>query len=285
MKRKLKKIISYILMGAMAASLWANLAPVPTKADGETEENPSVEKLTIADIDDNNKDEQGVIYTLNESEKTAKVSGQEILDGGEIRIPDKVQKGDVQYEVTAVGNYAFKDCLLITSLIVSDTVTDFYFGALDGSSCESLYLGAGVTTLSCVNYAMTSLKKIQVSPENCYYIAENGIMYDKEKTTLLKCPAKLSVSGKLTLPDSVKIIGTYAFSYGGQQFVDLSQIVEIEREGFYHASLVEADLRKCRKIGHHAFDFCKPQYIGLRENLQLATQCFYTGINAKGLYI
>ncbi|MBO5488668.1 MAG: leucine-rich repeat protein, partial [Eubacterium sp.] len=133
--------------------------------------------------------------------------------------------------------------------------------------------------------AMTSLKKIQVSPENCYYIAENGIMYDKEKTTLLKCPAKLSVSGKLTLPDSVKIIGTYAFSYGGQQFVDLSQIVEIEREGFYHASLVEADLRKCRKIGHHAFDFCKPQYIGLRENLQLATQCFYTGINAKGLYI
>lgn len=285
MKKQTREKIAYLVIVVLAVSLGASFVTVPSKADTGGAENTPADEMKIFAIDGNNKDEQGVIYTLTESDKTAKVTGQEILDEAEIRIPDKVEKDGVSYTVKEIGSYAFADCQLMTSLIMSDTVEKFSFNALDGNSCENLFLGAGITTIYSGNYKQINLREIQVDAENPYFVAENGILYDKEKTTVIKCPAKLSVSGTLSLPDSVKIVGTYAFSYCELQYIDLSNIVEIDSNAFINSNLVQADLRNCRGIGQHAFDYCRPKYIRFRENLEMETQAFWTGLNAAGLYL
>ncbi|MBO5485474.1 MAG: hypothetical protein J5988_00885, partial [Eubacterium sp.] len=116
MKKQTREKIAYLVIVVLAVSLGASYVTVPSKADTGGVENTPADEMEIFTIDENNKDEQGVIYTLTEANKTAKVTGQEILDEAEIRIPDKVEKDGVSYTVKEIGNYAFEDCQLMTSL-------------------------------------------------------------------------------------------------------------------------------------------------------------------------
>ncbi len=287
MRRKRKKI-ALLLAAAIILSSGTGIGihTVPDKAATQAAENESVEETLVYPIDEDNKDAQGVIYTLDSENKTASVTGQEILDEGEIRIPDQVEKEGIRYTVTEIGHRAFENCLLITSLTLSDTVEKFWFDSLDKNSCKKLFIGAGVRDIDCCNQHETNLYEIQVDEDNPYYIVDNKILYDISKTKVVKCPTRLSVSGTLHLPETVRIIGMNAFSYCQIESIDLSSVVYIDSEAFVSCKdLLFADLRNCRRMEQHVFDFCSPFYIRLRENLELTIQPFYTGTNATSLYL
>lgn len=55
-----------------------------------------------------------------------------------------------------------------------------------------------------------NLMTITVSPENAYFLAEEGVLYSKDKTTLYWYPPK-KPSSSFTIPDSVKTIAMDAF--------------------------------------------------------------------------
>ncbi len=287
MRGKRRKI-ALLLAAAIILSSGTGIGihTVPDKAATQAAENKSVEETLVYPIDEDNKDAQGVIYKLDDWNKTAKVTGQEILDEGEIRIPDQVEKEGIRYTVTEIGHRAFENCLLITSLTLSDTVEKFWFDSLDKNSCKKLFIGAGVRDIDCCNKHETNLYEIQVDEDNPYYIVDNKILYDISKTKVVKCPTRLSVSGTLHLPETVRIIGMNAFSYCQIESIDLSSVVYIDSEAFVSCKdLLFADLRNCRRMEQHVFDFCSPFYIRLRENLELTIQPFYTGTNATSLYL
>jgi len=92
--------------------------------------------------------------------------------------------------VTRIGSQAFGSCINLTSIIIPTSVTSI------GSNSFSY----------CLN-----LIGINVDANNSNYVSEGGILYNKEKTRLIKAPG--AISGNITIPDSVINIDNGAFEY------------------------------------------------------------------------
>jgi len=94
--------------------------------------------------------------------------------------------------VTRIGDEAFYYCINLAGVTIGKNVTDI--GAWAFSDCDNL-------------------TAINVSANNTTYSSDNGILYNKNKTTLILCP-----SGKttVTMPDSVTRIGDNAFNFSSK---------------------------------------------------------------------
>ena len=90
--------------------------------------------------------------------------------------------------VTSIGEYAFYECTSLTSVTIPDSVTSIVEGAFE--DC-------------------TSLTGIWVAEGNSHYSSdESGVLFNKDKTTLVQCPGAFR---EYTLPDGVTSIGGSAF--------------------------------------------------------------------------
>lgn len=109
----------------------------------------------------------------------------------EIKIPDSV---------TTVGMYAFEDCV----------------------NLETVDIGKGAVIENFAFQGCSSLEKILVSSENENYTSVDGVLFNKDKTTLVRFPSywidtnncygeENGVSTDYTLPDSVTSINYDAF--------------------------------------------------------------------------
>jgi len=115
--------------------------------------------------------------------------------------------------VKSIGHAAFFYCTNLTSITIPNSVT--YIGSSAFGSCESLisvtipnsvtYIGRGAFS-SC--YSLTA---INVDADNGAYTAQDGVLYTKDKTTLIKYPAK-KTDTSFIIPNSVTYIESDAFS-------------------------------------------------------------------------
>ena len=113
--------------------------------------------------------------------------------------------------VTSIGGYAFSGCSGLTSITIPNSVTsigNWAFKNCDGLT--SVTIGNSATA-NCFPYAFwdcKNLTEINVNPENANYSSINGVVYDKNASTLILCPNK---KASITIPNSVTSIGNYAF--------------------------------------------------------------------------
>lgn len=99
----------------------------------------------------------------------------------------------------------------LTSITFPDQTTTLRQYLLTGDSAlTSIELPKSLSTIEAQIFEnCTALTSISISAENTYFSTESGILYDKNKTTLKFYPANAPV---ITLPQSLTLIGTYAFS-------------------------------------------------------------------------
>jgi uncharacterized repeat protein (TIGR02543 family) len=113
--------------------------------------------------------------------------------------------------VTSIGSYAFYSCSGLTSVTLPAGVTSI--GSYAFYYCRgltSVTLPAGVTSIG--SYAFRScsgLTSINVNATNASYASENGVLFSKDKTTLICYPA--GKTGSYAIPASVTSIDSYAF--------------------------------------------------------------------------
>ncbi len=108
----------------------------------------------------------------------------------------------------AIEFYAFDTLNPISNVVLPDSVTSIYGSSF--TNAESLTLGASVkiTSGSISSDKTKRLDNIYVSPDNPYYEAEDGILYDKGKTTIIDFAATHTFENDTYfIPDTVTSIG------------------------------------------------------------------------------
>jgi hypothetical protein len=114
--------------------------------------------------------------------------------------------------VTKIGESAFNGCTSLTSITIPDSVTSIGYAAFQRcTSLTSITIGNGVTNFEWLAdfFDYTSLTTINVDANNTEYSSTDGVLYDKNKTTLILCPR--GKTGTYTIPDSVTSIERNAF--------------------------------------------------------------------------
>ena len=114
--------------------------------------------------------------------------------------------------VTEMGRRAFSGCSSLTGIAIPDSVTEIGKYAFDGcKSLTSITIPDGVTSIGDgAFYNCSSLTEIKVASENSNYVSVNGVLYNKDKTTIICYPAGKK-GNNYKIPDGVTKVGSSAF--------------------------------------------------------------------------
>ncbi len=225
-----------------------------------------------------------------------------------VDIPSAVEHGGISYKVASVGASAFRGYDWLTSVTIPDSVTNIGRYAFRGCSAlssvaipekvakigEGAFYGCeGLTSVSIPGSvtdigdrafgSCKALTKITVEESNEKYCAEDGVLFDKEKTVLIQCPCGKSVEKgesyhipgtvisigdysfeycsltSIAFPNSIRSIGKMAFlgwsSIGGVAFYD--SLETIGDKAFYNSGVTFVYIpRSVTSIGDRAFGAC-----------------------------
>ena len=163
--------------------------------------------------------------------------------------------------VTSIGDSAFCNCKSLTSVTIPDSVTSI--GELAFSRCESLTSVTIPDSVTRIGWGAFSncaaLTGIRVAEGNSHYSSDaSGVLFSKDKTTLVQCPG--AFSGSYAIPNSVTSIGDYAFS-GCSSLTSVTipdSVTSIGDDAFYYCtSLTSVTIpNSVRSIGKWAFRGC-----------------------------
>ena len=116
--------------------------------------------------------------------------------------------------VEYIGQFGFYKCSSLKNVTIPDSVLSIDYRAFGScASLENVVIGAGVTYIEEGAFrSCKSLKNIEVSEDNSSFTSVDGVLFNKDKTELLKYPTGSS-NTTYTIPDSVTTIGYRAFDY------------------------------------------------------------------------
>ena len=114
--------------------------------------------------------------------------------------------------VTSIEDEAFYSCASLESVIIPDSVTSIGGGAFCAcTALTSIAIPAGVKTIWGGAFSgCSALASINVAANNSVYRSVDGVLFNKNKTTLLLYPAGKS-NTDYTIPNGVTSIGEWAF--------------------------------------------------------------------------
>lgn len=114
--------------------------------------------------------------------------------------------------LTSIGVFTFADCTSLSSVVISDSVTNIdYFAFENCTSLTSIMIPDSVTSVEPrAFYGCTSLTSINAADANPVYSSLNGVLFNKDKTRLIRYPEG-KTEASYTIPDSVWQIDYCAF--------------------------------------------------------------------------
>ena len=202
-----------------------------------------------------------------------------LCDGMEyIELPDSL---------TEIGEFAFGNCWSLTELRLPEGITEIKQNTF--AACYSLVLTLS-DNISKIEYdsGLWDCVGILVSENNPYfYVDDNGVIYNKEKTNLILCP-DIDVDVYSVL-EGVKTIDEYAFLWCDfSEVIFPSTLESIGRRAFMHSSLKKVVIPgNVKEIGATAFFDCsKLESVTICEGVEIiGPWAFYACPSLESIYI
>jgi len=115
--------------------------------------------------------------------------------------------------VTSIWNRAFLNCIGLTDIAIANSITSISFNIFSGcTGITNIIFLDGITNFTpLLFYPCVNLKSFYVSSNNPAYSSINGVLFDKNKTTLLQYP--YNGIGNYTVPNGINSIANVAFGY------------------------------------------------------------------------
>ena len=228
----------------------------------------------------------GIYYSLNVENKTAEVTHDGYYYDGtsyrpQITIPSSITYNSETYSVTSIGeraffkcsslssitipnsvtsigNNAFFSCYSLTSITIPNSVTSIGDAAFSYcSSLSSITIPNSVTSIgNNAFFSCSSLTDIEVDSDNKNFASINGVLYNKDITTLIYCPERKT---SILIPNSVTSIENRAFySSSLSSIVIPNNVTSIGNEAFSHCASLSSIVipNSVTSIGNEAFSSC-----------------------------
>ena len=188
--------------------------------------------------------------------------------------------------VTSIGDFAFYSCSGLTSITIPSSVTSIGGEAFVCSGLTSITIPSSVTSIGSEAFqGCYNLTKIRVSSDNTTYASDNnGVLFNKNKTSLICCPA--GYSGAYTIPSSVTSIGDGAFKdcLGLTSITIPSSVTSIGGGAFYRCSgLTSITIpSSVTSIGNYTFSDCSG-LTSITISSSVTSIGYYTFFGCSGL--
>lgn len=126
-----------------------------------------------------------------------------------------IRKIVIHATTTSIGDYAYSGCAWVTEVSFAPNGQEITFGDYVFNNCSRLStisLPATVTKFDGSAFAgCNGINTITVDPNNQYLSAENGVLYDKAKTTLMYYPKAKTLNFATDLPATLTTFGAAVF--------------------------------------------------------------------------
>ena len=223
--------------------------------------------------------EKGGIYyrVLSEDDRTVMVITEPDEYKGDIVIPEEVIYDSKVYLVTTIGDEAFYRCYALTSVSMPSVTTIgdeafFRCSALtsvsmpsvttignsafyDCDALTSVHIPASCTSIGINPFAgCTALKEIVVDENNPNYSSADGVLYDKDKTTLIGWPTAEGEIDIMPDKDKTTLIG---WPTAEGEIDIMPSVTTIGEEAFgWSGALTSVSMPSVTTIGYGAFEIC-----------------------------
>lgn len=158
-------------------------------------------------LDANRCNKNGLKFSLNEENFTATIAKYYGNESGIVKIPSRVTKDGARYTVIGIGN-VFNNNKRLKGIEIGANIENLPEEAFSGC---------------------TNLESIKVAENNNSYCVEDGILYNKDKTTMIKVPVNKT---HVSIPKTVTRLESYSF-YGCDRLESLTLPNNITSIGSY----------------------------------------------------
>lgn len=183
-----------------------------------------------------------------------------------------IVSGDFMYSKTSEGDARIENCTAagsalvipdkIDGLTVTELGTTAFGDVMDNNSFTSIEIPASVNYISADNPFLycSQLTEIKVAEGSESFCAEDGVLYDKKKETLIAYPAK-KAGKSFTIPDGVKTL--YAAALYDADLAELNLPSSLEEVNYFafgdmkFMEKIDMSGTKVTELGSYAFSQCK----------------------------
>ena len=170
----------------------------------------------------------------------------------------------------SIESYAIANCTCLTEIALPSSLEEIGEWAFSGSAIYSVQIPADTTSIgigafgNCLNLTDILVDSENISFSNDYH----GALFNKDMTTLIAFPG--GINGHYPVPDTVTLIGKYAFAYGRIDGVYLQEgVTKIDEYAFDRCSkMTFIELPESLEyIGYQAFGYCGLTEIVIPKNV------------------
>ena len=142
--------------------------------------------------------------------------------------------------VTEIGDLAFAYCYYLTGVVIPDSVMTIGWAAFDSCGITSVTISQSVTNIGTSAFGFCdNLMEINVSFDNAQYFSLDGVLFNKDKSTLLQYPG--GKSGAYIIPDSVTSLANGSFDgcYGLSSVLIPDGVEDVGISPFSYSNITE----------------------------------------------